>query len=293
MKYNLNLIIILVIFTISCVSTQSDQSQYDDLQSKSSINLYGEFAQRTESEQLKKRAERDAYELAKSNNDHESYNEFIHYFPNGTYAQYVRNSLIDLDRNLEYQAMVDAYNNAKSENALKSYVDFLKKYPGDDEFSGAFIYKIEAMEFYNDVYNQIYNLSVHREVQQLQRQLISKKWDSKLLNTEIDYRPVWESSNNEKLIDFLYVLHQSPAFVKITHKFNSTSNLLTLDIALDVEKIEIIFRLQGEELVPRKYTERYIEQFDQNACIEIWGFHFKNKKEKHDAVFRKHGLKKD
>lgn len=290
MKKIYNLVILIFLFTLSCATTHSDQDQYNELKSKSSIGLYGEFAQKTENEQLKNRAESDAYQIAKSKNDYDGYNEFIKYFPNGTYTQYAKNALIDLNRKSEYNAMVDAYNHARSENTLQSYVNFLKEYPGHDEISGGFNYRIEAMEFYNEVYSQVYNLSIHNEVQQLQRQLISKKWNSKLLNADIDYRPVWESNKKERLIDFLYVLHQNSAFVNITHKFDS--NLLTLDIKLDVERIEIIFRLQEGKLIPRKYTARYLEQFDQNACVEIWGFHFKNKQEKHDAVFRKLGIKK-
>jgi hypothetical protein len=277
---------------ISCASAQSDQHQYEEVKSKSNISLYGNFSQKTENEQLKRQAERDAYELTKSNNSEESYKEFINYFPNGTFAQDARNALIELERNKKYQLMTDAYSVAKANNTLQSYINFLKIYPGYDNFSGGFNYRIEAMELYNEVYNQIYNLSIYDEFQHLQRQLISKKWDSKLLNAEIDYRPFWESTNGERLIDLLFVLHQNPAFVNITHKFNSNSKLLTLDISLDVERVEIILRLQENKLIPRKHTARYIEQFDQNACVEMWGFHFKNKQEKYDAVFRKHGIKK-
>lgn len=272
-----------IVFIVSCGSSQLET--YHGINKSPSISAYGDFANNTTDESLKKKADLEAYKLAEKENNEQSYNEYLKYFQNGIYAQYANNKLNELKMSKEYRAMVDSYNNAVTENTLQSYIAFLQNYSGFDTY--------EAIEFYSNAYSSIYYFATKDEIRKLQKSLLLKKWDAKLLETEIEFKPIWENEDKnkkERLIDFLYYVYQNPSFVNISHSYNSNSRLLTIKIKFDIETVEIIFRKDAKSLVPRKHTIRNTEKFDQDACIEILGLYENNRQLVHESIRRKYHL---
>ena len=278
------MILLLILSIISCGTTQLEL--YEEIDKSPSISSYGRFANNTTDKYLKDKADKDAYKLAEKENTARSYNEYLEYFKNGNFAQYANNKLIELEMNNDYKSMFDAYQNAVSQNTLQSYISFLKNYSGYDTY--------EALELYKNSYSSIFDLSTKDDIAKLKKDLKSKKWDITLLNSEIDFKPVWENENKDQkdtLIDFLYFLYQNPACINITHTYNQSIRLLTIKIQFDVETIEVSFRNDSGTLIPRKHKSRNYEKFDQDACIEIWGLYIKNKKQVYESILRKHDLK--
>ena len=242
---------------------------------KNTIAAYKAFADSSHTD-LRDDADKLAFDVATSIGSEASYQEYLDSFPRGSYTASANNRLQDLKESQVREQEQSAFKEASSKGTVAAFKSFLEVYP--------------AGELADQARAQIYSVASSLEIDALRKELAGQGWPKSLLDSVIDYGSLYEGSQRQHLIGFLYGVTGNKGYLSMSQSYNSSERTLRISIKFDVLTMDVQFRETTSGLLPRRVSTGEKEDLGNAAATSLFLFDSQLSADRYMEVMSENGI---